>query len=231
MATTHPQLVKEWSSRNGSLLPDSVNQRSTENVWWHCDACGNEYRAVIKSRVQGVGCPVCAERSVMAGYNDLTTTDPELLLEWDYEKNVDVQPFAVSRNSMRPVWWGGRCGHRWKDKIYNRTVENKGCIICEKEHQRNLPKQLILRYAVQMGMKVIFDDMDTTGILLDAFVPELKIAFVFLKRGTEKENRIIAVQKHLCNMRGIQCVVIGKSTNIENIEKRIKTTMQHKGEA
>jgi len=231
LATTHPQFVKEWSSRNGSLLPDSVNQRSTENVWWHCDACGNEYRAVIKSRVQGVGCPVCAERSVMAGYNDLTTTDPELLLEWDYEKNVDVQPFAVSRNSMRPVWWGGRCGHRWKDKIYNRTVENKGCIICEKEHQRNLPKQLILRYAVQMGMKVIFDDMDTTGILLDAFVPELKIAFVFLKRGTEKENRIIAVQKHLCNMRGIQCVVIGKSTNIENIEKRIKTTMQHKGEA
>ena len=94
-----------------------------------------------------------------------------------------------------------------------------------------MPKQLILRYAVQMGMKVIFDDMDTTGILLDAFVPELKIAFVFLKRGTEKENRIIAVQKHLCNMRGIQCVVIGKSTNIENIEKRIKTTMQHKGEA
>ena len=78
LATTHPQLVKEWSSRNDGLLPGSVNKRSTENVWWHCNACGNEYRAVIKSRVQGVGCPVCAERSVMRGYNDLITTDPEL---------------------------------------------------------------------------------------------------------------------------------------------------------
>lgn len=94
-----------------------------------------------------------------------------------------------------------------------------------------MPKQLICRYAVQMGVKVIFDDMDTTGILLDAFVPELKIAFVFLKRGTEKENRIIAVQKHLCNMRRIQCVVIEKSANLETIEKRIKTVMQHKRRA
>ena len=231
LATTHPQLVKEWSSRNDELLPDSVNQRSTENVWWHCNACGNEYRAVIKSRVQGVGCPVCAERSVMPGYNDLAATDPELLLEWDYEKNADVQPFAVSRNSMRPVWWRGRCGHRWKDKIYNRAVENTGCIFCQKEHQGNLPKQLICRYASQMGVKVIIDDMDTTGIPLDAFVPELKIAFVFQKRGTEKENRIIAVQKHLCNVRRIQCVIIEKSANLETIEKRIKTAMQHKRRA
>ena len=217
LATTHPQLVKEWSSRNDGVLPDSVNQRSTENVWWHCNSCGNEYRAVIRSRIRGINCPVCEERAVLAGYNDLATTDPKLILEWNYEKNTDVQPSEVSRNSMRSVWWKGPCGHEWKDRIYSRTVEKTGCIYCEKEHQGNLPKQLICRYAAQMGVQVIFDDMDTTGILLDAFVPELKIAFVFSKKGTEKENRIIAVQKHLCNVRGIKCVVIEKSENLETI--------------
>lgn len=231
LATTHPQFVKEWSSRNGGLLPDSVNQRSTENVWWHCDACGNEYRAVIKSRVQGVGCPVCAERSVMAGYNDLTTTDPELLLEWDYEKNVDVQPFAVSRNSMRPVWWKGSCGHEWKDRINNRAIEKAGCIYCAKEYKQNLPRQLILKYAKQMGVEVLFDHAGATGIPLEVYIPALKLAFILVKKGTEKEKRMIAIQKYLCHARGIECKEIPNMKNTEMIEKKIKTVMRRAKEA
>ena len=31
--------------------------------------------SVINARVKGTVCPVCAEREVLAGYNDLATTD------------------------------------------------------------------------------------------------------------------------------------------------------------
>lgn len=77
-ATLHPGLALEWSEQNGSLMPDSVNEKSTKNVWWHCSECGNEYKAVVKSRVKGLRCPVCAQRAVLPGCNDLATTDREL---------------------------------------------------------------------------------------------------------------------------------------------------------
>ena len=231
LATTHPQLVKEWSKRNAELSPDMVNQTSTENVWWHCSICGNEYRAVIKSRVQGLCCPVCAERAVLPGYNDLATTDPELALEWDHEKNSDVQPFQVSRNAMRSVWWRGACGHEWKDRICNRTVEKAGCIYCAKAYRQNLPRQLILKYAKQREVEVLFDDADTTGIPLEVYIPALKLAFIFGKKGTEKEKRMIAIQKHICHARGIEYKVTSDMKNTEAIEKKIKTIMRHAKEA
>ena len=39
LATLHPDLVEEWSIRNGDLTPDSVNDKSSRNVWWHCKTC------------------------------------------------------------------------------------------------------------------------------------------------------------------------------------------------
>lgn len=227
LKTTHPQLAEEWSSRNDELLPDSVNQKSTENVWWHCNTCGNEYRAVIKSRAKGKGCPVCAERTVVSGHNDLATTDPELTLEWGHEKNVNVQPFAVSRKSMHTVWWKGRCGHRWKDKIYNRAIEKAGCIYCAKEYKRNYPRRIILQYAEQLGVEVLFDDEDTLGVPLDAYIPALKLAVILTKRQTDKERRIVAIQEFLCHCRGIECKVIANMDNPKVIESEIEALMQH----
>ena len=81
--TTHPDLAAEWSDRNHPLLPDEVNEKSRRNVWWKCKTCGNEWKSVINARVKGTVCPVCADRAVLAGYNDLATTDRKLLAEWD----------------------------------------------------------------------------------------------------------------------------------------------------
>lgn len=87
LATTHPELAAEWSERNYPLMPDEVNAKSRRNVWWKCKTCGNEWKSVINARVKGTVCPVCADRAVLTGYNDLATTDRKLLVEWDYEKN------------------------------------------------------------------------------------------------------------------------------------------------
>ena len=88
MASRYPQLALEWSRKNGTLLPENFNERSTKNVWWKCSTCGHEYRAVIKSKVHGLKCPVCTRNAVLPGYNDLATTDPELAQEWNTAKNT-----------------------------------------------------------------------------------------------------------------------------------------------
>lgn len=157
LASLHPQLALEWSQKNGTLLPEDFNERSTKNVWWKCGTCGHEYRAVIKSKVHGLKCPVCTKNALLPGYNDLATTDPELAQEWNAAKNTR-KPTEISRLSQYPVWWEGICGHEWKDKVFHRAVGGAGCIYCEKVFLKELPYLLVTMYAKQYGLATRTDD-------------------------------------------------------------------------
>ena len=150
LATTHPELAAEWAERNYPLMPDEVNAKSRRNVWWKCKTCGNEWKSVINARVKGTVCPVCADRAVLAGYNDLATTDRKLLAEWDYEKN-SLLPAQVSRRSMKSVWWKCSLGHSWKAKINDRTIIGEKCTVCENEYRSVFPGLAVAYYANQKG--------------------------------------------------------------------------------
>ena len=54
-----PELVKEWHpTANGNLTPRTVNIIYPKPVWWICSQ-SHEWEATIKSRIKGMGCPVC----------------------------------------------------------------------------------------------------------------------------------------------------------------------------
>ena len=54
-----PELVKEWHpTANGSLTPRQVKIVYPKPVWWICPR-SHEWKATIKSRIKGTGCPVC----------------------------------------------------------------------------------------------------------------------------------------------------------------------------
>jgi len=54
-----PELVKEWHpSANGNLTPRKVNINNLKPVWWICNR-SHEWEATVKSRIKGMGCPVC----------------------------------------------------------------------------------------------------------------------------------------------------------------------------
>ena len=61
--------------------------RSGIKVWWRCKE-GHSWKAVIASRTgkKYVQCPYCSGRLPIVGTNDLQTTNPDLIEEWDYEK-------------------------------------------------------------------------------------------------------------------------------------------------
>ncbi len=56
---TEPELLKEWHpTLNGKLTPRKVSIVHPKPVWWICRQ-SHEWQATIKSRVRGIGCPVC----------------------------------------------------------------------------------------------------------------------------------------------------------------------------
>ncbi|RGY81431.1 zinc-ribbon domain-containing protein [Dorea sp. AM58-8] len=137
LAEVHPELITEWSEKNLPLTPDDITFGSNKKVWWK-GTCGHEWQTSVKARFNGEKCPVCAEREVLAGYNDLATTDKNLLSDWDYEQNR-IQPTEISRTSAKRAWWKCRHGHSWSMKINERTILGKGCRICEQEYLSVFP--------------------------------------------------------------------------------------------
>ena len=222
LKTKYPSLAAEWSEKNLSLTPDAVNEKSTKNVWWKCNTCGYEWKAVVKARVKGGMCPVCAERAVMQGYNDLGTTDPYLFSEWDFEKNSKWTPSNVSRNSMKVVWWKCGAGHSYRAKITDRTIEQKGCPQCEAEFQQALPQMLIMMYGAQNGITVKSNSDSELGMRLVAYLPELHCA-VDIAGATVTEKREQSVKAHICQSNRLGYYLIKRTADTSQMAAEIKT--------
>ena len=65
----------------------------------------------------------------MAAKNSLFEKYPDLLKEWDFEKNKGLSPWDVSPNSNKKVWWKCSQGHEWQATINSRNKGN-GCPYC-----------------------------------------------------------------------------------------------------
>lgn len=129
LAYNHTDLLKQWhTQKNDDLHPWDASYGSHKKVWWRCDK-GHEWQAEIKSRVQGCGCPVCADRQIQCGSNDLATTHPMIAAEWHPTKNGPLKPTDVTSGMTKKVWWKCTEGHEWFAPISSRT-RGSGCPVC-----------------------------------------------------------------------------------------------------
>ena len=127
-----PQIAAQWcAERNGDLSPDTVASYSNRRVWWQCEK-GHVYQSIIAHCTKNAsGCPYCAGRKVLAGFNDLETIYPMIAKQWHPTLNGTLTPSMVTINSHQKVWWQCEKGHVWKAVIYSRTSERKhGCPVC-----------------------------------------------------------------------------------------------------
>jgi DNA-directed RNA polymerase subunit RPC12/RpoP len=95
--TEYPLLMAEWDyEKNFGLSPEQLTHGSGLSVFWKCKTCGHSWQAKINNRTHGRNCPVCSNRVIIPGINDLATTHPNIAKEWDYIKNRDLTPNMVS---------------------------------------------------------------------------------------------------------------------------------------
>jgi hypothetical protein len=119
LLTTNPQLAAEANNWDPTTLPN----KSGKKVGWKC-SLGHEWSATVAHRSDGSGCPVCSGRTVLFGFNDLATINPELASQadgWD--------PTTVVAFSNNKVGWQCENGHKWNATINNRS-QGRGCPSC-----------------------------------------------------------------------------------------------------
>ena len=120
LETTHPELAKEADGWD----PKSVIAGSKKKMRWKCQF-GHNWTATLNNRTSSKsGCPICANRTVLCGFNDLLTKNPNLAVEAD-----GWNPNSVTISSGKKLDWKCKFGHQWKSTVANRSI-GRGCPVC-----------------------------------------------------------------------------------------------------
>ena len=150
---THPEEAAQWHpTKNGELRPENFSYGSEKVVWWLCpkktckEGCPHEWATEISKRLmRGVdaGCPFCASNhKSICIHNSIVTTHPELMKEWDWEKNTDINPSQIIAGSNAKIWWkcpnscSFGCEHRWQARVNDRSRSTTGCPFCCSNRQK-----------------------------------------------------------------------------------------------
>nr|WP_302945500.1 zinc-ribbon domain-containing protein [uncultured Prevotella sp.] len=155
LLSQNPDIAQEWNyEKNKGLTPDMITIRNGKSVWWKCSICGYEWKTSVAHRSEGKGCPICGRKKCdqsrsqyyLNKNGSFVDIKPELLEEWDFEKNGDLNPQLLTAHNGRKVWWKcKKCGHSWMAYISNRTSRGSGCPYCKKKKLGEVQTRTALR--------------------------------------------------------------------------------------
>lgn len=74
-------------------------------------------------------CPYCAGKRVLPGFNDFESLHPELMPEWDYERNEEL-PSEIFAKGNSERWWICKLSHSYTASTKNRVLRGQGCQYC-----------------------------------------------------------------------------------------------------
>ena len=214
-ATLYPELLKEGHPTKNTCNPFELMPGTHKKVWWRCKK-GHEWEAEIKSRVSGVGCPYCANKKILKGFNDLATVNPELAAEWHPDKNGDLTPYDVSPSSGKKVWWKCKNGHVFYTQVCNRSA-GRGCPKCSDRLRTSFPEQAVYYYVKQIFPDAVnsYKDIFKSSMELDIYIPSIKVGIEYDGRvfHSSQSNKLRDARKYsICKSHGIKLIRIYEPT-------------------
>lgn len=219
LKTLRPDLMKYWDYQKNELDPTKVSRGTTKKAWWKCDKGHSYLMPVSKKTIRGSGCPYCSGRRILPGYNDIATTYPEILKEWNYDKNT-ITPQEVMKSSSKKVWWICEKGHEWEATVNDRS---------RKDHKSTNCPYCAVNITISQGEQEVYDYVksilpENTTIIqsdrtilhpkeLDIYIPDYNIAIEYNGAYWHKESELRDKYYHYnkwkkCNDNGIQLITI-----------------------
>lgn len=124
-------VIDEWDWNKNDENPEDLPIHYTKKLWWIGKDCGHSWDALPANRIKkGSGCPYCVGEKVLAGFNDLATTNPELL-EWWSPNNEKLMSEVSAGSSLKSLW---KCylGHEWS-AVISSVAKGRRCRYCAKK--------------------------------------------------------------------------------------------------
>ncbi len=169
IAFLYPEKMEEWYYKENDKLgldPTKLTPNSNFQAYWKCkkgcdykddipcnenvkkEDCLHIFVSSIQNRiVNNTSCVYCIDTPQKICYHQsFEFLYPELVKEWDYERNGDIKPYEIPRCYDKKVYWkcnndlkkckyrtncdDDACHHRWHSTVANRTSNNRKCPYC-----------------------------------------------------------------------------------------------------
>jgi hypothetical protein len=123
LSVTHPDIAEQAEGWD----PTIVVAGSAQKKLWKCEL-GHIWEQVVRDRIRKNSkglCPTCDSKTLLVGFNDLETTNPDLINSidgWD--------PKTVTSGSVKKMSWICPLGHKWQATVHARARLKRGCPFC-----------------------------------------------------------------------------------------------------
>lgn len=131
LKTLNPKFLIELDNESNKQIDiTKIGKGSRVKLWWICPK-GHKYEASVSKRFNGTNCPICDNKKIISGINDLKTLNPKIIKEWNYDKNKieGIDPTKITCGSHKKAWWICSKGHEYFSSIANKC-KNRGCPVC-----------------------------------------------------------------------------------------------------
>ena len=148
-------LEKYWDYRKNKVNPFEIERYSQNKVWIFCQEVDyhESYEIRCDSFIGGSRCPYCAGNRRVHPKDSfgqmLVDEYGSLEIIWDFEKNGDLNPFSLTKNSAKKVWlfclktdYHGS----YETKCYEFT-RGRGCCYCNRKKKVH-PKDSFAQYHI-----------------------------------------------------------------------------------
>lgn len=168
LSTLRPEIAKQIDyehDQNKDFDPTKFTLGSGKYVYWKCtnpeiNCDHHRWGARIADRTAGHGCPYCSHHKVCP-CESFAALYPDLLKEFDYNKNQGVNPVELSCHSHKTVWWKCiklSCGKEWETRIKDRIESKTGCPRCRQSHLEKICIYILKKHGINFKDQKTFDE-------------------------------------------------------------------------
>jgi len=160
-----PDFMKFWDKqKNIKNSVFEVRPTYAVPVWWVCKNNHSFKRSpAIATKNGNFECPTC---------ESLALSEPNLMKEWDYERNK-LDPSKLSTGSGERVFWKCEKGHSWDTSVDARVRNKSGCPYCA--GQRALPETSLKELRPDLAQE--WDNIKNGDITPDDVMPNSQNKF------------------------------------------------------
>lgn len=193
-------ILDEWDYDKNIKSPIDIKPTSKTKCWFKCPLGHSYLKNLSNKTIRGDGCPICNNKQILSGYNDLKTwcinnNRKDILEEWDYNKNL-IKPEEIFPGTAKKIWFKCQNGHEYIQPLYNRTGPQKcGCPYCV--HHKSAPELLFYNLCKEYLDKNSISGLKFGRFEVDIFIPSMNVCVEYdgkryhdnSEYSLDKENR------------------------------------------